>query len=67
MSMDKVLASATSVPRRLWGCPPANIAVGQRANLVALDASPIEDPTALRGVRLVYRNGWKQFAQPAVV
>jgi len=42
-SIADVLASATSLPRRLWKCPSADIAPGNQANLLLLEASPFDD------------------------
>jgi len=55
MPLDKVLASATSVPRRLWRCESADIVSGNRANLIVLEGSPFQDIENLRRVRLVVR------------
>lgn len=57
MPVGQCLASATSVPRRLWGCEPADIAAGRRANLIALDGSPFDSLDHLRHVRFLVRNG----------
>ncbi len=46
--MEAVLRSATSRPRALWGAPSANIAPGNRADLVAYARSPLVEPEALR-------------------
>ena len=55
--MREGLESVTSRPRRLWGSEPAEIRVGNVANLVALGASPFEQPEALRQVRMVLSGG----------
>lgn len=55
MSVEHVLASATSVPRRLWGCEPADIARGCRADLVAPGGSPFASMEHLREVRFLMR------------
>ncbi len=55
MPLDKVLASATSVPRHLWGCELADIVSGTRANLIVLEGSPFQDIENLRRIRLVAR------------
>lgn len=55
--MDKVLASATSVPRRLWDCESADIVPGNAVNLIALAGSPFEDSNHLRRVSWVMRRG----------
>ena len=57
LTVEQVLSAATSVPRQLWNAPPANMAVGQAANFIALADSPLNDITALRQVRLICRNG----------
>ena len=51
LPMAEVLTSATSRPRKLWGLPSANIAVGQPAEIIALAHSPFETPDALRKVQ----------------
>lgn len=55
MSLDKVLASATSVPRRLWRCTSADIVAGNRANLIVLEGSPFQKIENLRRPRCVIR------------
>lgn len=55
LSIEAVLAAATSVPRQLWGCAPADLHPGCRADLIALAGSPFEDIENLRGVRTVAR------------
>jgi len=66
LPMEAVLASATSRPRRLWGAPSANIAAGNRLDLIALGGSPFEDREALRRVRHVVRGeAWLQMPVPA--
>lgn len=57
MSMERVLASATSTPRRLWRLPPADIVEGNMADLVALEGSPFASIDYLRHPRLVVRRG----------
>lgn len=49
LSMTAALQSATSRPRRLWNAAPAGVVRGHRAELVALERSPFEDSSALRG------------------
>lgn len=51
--MAAALESATSRPRRLWGAAAADVQVGNRADLLILDASPFDDENALRSVRLL--------------
>jgi imidazolonepropionase-like amidohydrolase len=55
MPLEKVLASATSVPRRAWGCASADIVPGNPANLTVLEGSPFRDTANLRRVRCVIR------------
>jgi len=50
LPLEKALAAASTVPRRLWSCELADIVPGHRANLVALARSPFEDMAALREV-----------------
>jgi len=49
------LASATSVPRRLWGCASANIQVGNRIDMIAVTGSPREKLDHVRNVVAVFR------------
>ncbi len=65
LSMEKVLAAATSTPRRLWGAAPANIAAGQPADLLILAGSPFDDPEFLRQGKAIYRGGQLFELQPA--
>jgi imidazolonepropionase-like amidohydrolase len=55
LPMAAVLRAATTRPRALWGMAPARIAPGHGADLILLDASPFDDPGALRAVRFVLR------------
>lgn len=57
LSVEQCLASATSIPRRLWGCEPADIAPGRRADLIALNGSPFDSLEHLRQVRFVMHGG----------
>lgn len=57
-SVGDVLASATSVPRRLWDCPSADIAVGNPANLLLLEGSPFDDLENLRHPLGIFRHTW---------
>jgi len=54
--VEKILASATSLPRRLWKCESADVKAGARANLILLDGSPFQDFANLRRVRGVLRH-----------
>jgi imidazolonepropionase-like amidohydrolase len=49
LSMTSALTAATSRPRRAWGLDPATLSPGRRAVMIALTASPFDDPAALRG------------------
>lgn len=53
--MAAVLRSATSRPRALWDVPSANIAPGNRADIVLLEGSPFDAPPALRRAKAVVR------------
>lgn len=53
VGLEAALASATSVPRRLWGEEPAGPTVGARAELVVLEDSPFVDLAAFRRVAAV--------------
>ena len=57
LSMERALAAATSVPRRLWGETPAGPVGGALAEIVALAFSPFDDPAALRNVKFVVMGG----------
>jgi imidazolonepropionase-like amidohydrolase len=57
LPMQAVLRAATSLPRDLWNMPPARIAPGSRADMILLEHSPFDDPSALRNVRLVVKGG----------
>lgn len=54
---DRALRSATSLPRRLWGCEAADVSRGARADLTMLEGDPFVDPAALRRVRGIVRGG----------
>lgn len=54
--VEKILASATSLPRRLWNCESANVKAGARANLILLEGSPFKDFANLRHVRGILRH-----------
>lgn len=55
LPLEKVLAAATSVPRRLWGRDSADIRPGAAADLVLLDGSPFADFERLRHAHRVIR------------
>lgn len=57
LPMQEVLKSATSRPRRLWGCESIDIAENNIADFVALGSSPFEHANALRDVRMVFSQG----------
>lgn len=57
LPMQAVLRAATSLPRALWNMQSARIAPGSRADMILLDRSPFDDPSALRNVRLVVKGG----------
>lgn len=61
LSLEKVLASATSEPRRQWGCEPADIVPGARADLLLLEGSPFEDWAHLARARGVLRGTRARF------
>jgi imidazolonepropionase-like amidohydrolase len=68
VDLERVLHSATTLPRSLWGCDPVDIAEGCRAELVLLNASPFTDITALQEVTAVYKEGWcNQVQAPGTV
>jgi imidazolonepropionase-like amidohydrolase len=51
--MDAVLRSATSLPRLRWGAASARLAVGFKADFIALSGSPFDDPCHLHKVEAV--------------
>ncbi len=53
LSVDAVLASATSTPRQLWGCNSADLKVGNRADLITLEESPYKNIQNLKKVQTV--------------
>lgn len=55
--LEQILHSATALPRRLWGCTAANIAIGSSADMVLFDKSPFDDLAALRNVAATYKGG----------
>lgn len=58
LSPSEALQSGTSVAARLIGTPDrGTIAPGQVADLVLLDANPLDDPAALRLVAAVFQMG----------
>ncbi|MBI5835346.1 MAG: amidohydrolase family protein [Armatimonadetes bacterium] len=57
--LEKILASATSVPRGLWGLPSANLAVGAEANVLCLAGSPFRNVEYVRQPRALYHRGWR--------
>jgi imidazolonepropionase-like amidohydrolase len=66
--VDGILASATSVPRRIWGQPAAGLRAGEPANLVCLAGSPYDDMEHLRRPLAVCHHGWQRLpagVQPA--
>ena len=64
-SVADVLASATSLPRRLWGCPSADIVAGNQANLLLLEGSPFEDLNHVRRPLGIFRRTWHPLAEKA--
>jgi imidazolonepropionase-like amidohydrolase len=64
-SVANVLASATSLPRRLWHCPSADIIPGNPANLLLLGGSPFENLENIRHPRGIFRHSWHPFQAEA--
>lgn len=58
IGLEKILHSATALPRSLWSCAAADIAVGSSADMVVYDKSPFDGLSALRDVVAVYKGGW---------
>ena len=54
---EKILQCATSVPRRHWNCPSADIKPNACANVVLFDGSPIECLENIRRPKAIYCNG----------
>lgn len=52
--LEAALASATSVPRKIWGRDDACIRPGNAVDMVALDGTPRESLDNLRAVRKTY-------------
>jgi imidazolonepropionase-like amidohydrolase len=57
-SVSDVLASATSVPRRLWNCRSTDIAAGNPANFLLLEGSPFDDLENIRHPLGIFRHTW---------
>lgn len=63
-----ILASATSLPRALWGCAPGEIRPGVPADLLLLAQSPLRDLRALRSPLAVFNGSWHETSrQPATL
>ncbi len=60
-SIAEVLASATSLPRRLWDCPSADVAAGNHANLLLLEGSPFKNLENIRRPLGIFRHSWHPF------
>jgi imidazolonepropionase-like amidohydrolase len=56
--LELVLRGATSLPRETWNCQSADIAEGNKADLLLLAGSPFDDPANLRELLAVYKDGW---------
>ncbi len=63
LSMNEVLRSATSRPRRRWGAGAATLKAGQAADFIALEGSPFESPLYLRSVTSHYQRHTKLAAK----
>ncbi len=55
LTMEQTLRAASSLPRRLWGGPAAEIRCGAAANLALFDADPFRDRAHLSRVAGVLR------------
>jgi len=55
ISLGQALSSATSTPRALWGCEPADIVPGNRTDFLALEGSPFADIEFLRRPCNIFR------------
>ncbi len=60
VSLEKILHSATSLPRQIWDCKSADISPGSKAELSLFEKSPFSDLQALRQIKAIYKNGWYQ-------
>jgi imidazolonepropionase-like amidohydrolase len=56
LPMDAVLRSATSQPRKRWGVADAMLAVGLRADFIALAGNPFLDARNLHYVTAAFGN-----------
>jgi imidazolonepropionase-like amidohydrolase len=56
LSLESVLRSATSTPRKLWGEVSADLVPGNQANFVALGGNPFQDPDQMWNVQAVYKD-----------
>ena len=65
LPMGEVLESATTRPRRAWGCRPANIAPHNELDVVILGSSPFANSEALRDVRMVLNRGSSASVKPS--
>ncbi|GMV45626.1 MAG: amidohydrolase [Pseudomonadota bacterium] len=57
VATERLLASATTLPRTAWGCEPVTINPGSKAELVLLQSTPMDGLHALRDVSAVYLGG----------
>lgn len=48
---ERILESATSIPRKRWHCPSADITAGNRADILLLEGSPFDDFENIRRTR----------------
>lgn len=65
LPIQAVLRAATSLPRTLWGMSGAQIAKGNRADMILLAHSPLNDLRALRALALVVKGECSMPVGPA--
>lgn len=57
--LERILASATSLPRQTWGLPSASLTPGSAASVLCLAGSPFERVEHLRTPQALYHGGWR--------
>jgi imidazolonepropionase-like amidohydrolase len=62
MSNIEVLKTATGNPAKAWGIPVGFLEAGEKANMLLLNGSPIEDIENLKQINTIWKNGIAQIA-----
>ncbi|MCJ7466713.1 MAG: amidohydrolase family protein [Maribacter sp.] len=57
MNNIEVLKTATGNPAKAWGIPVGFLQVGRQANMILLNANPLENLENLRDINTVWKNG----------